>query len=263
MSLGSTQNKPREVYQPEVYSNYKFYNSKSSVDKTGLTFTFWKGLLKVTITPFKSAVQGEKNELDRDMALSIYLTPHKAMLFAEALKQFKADGGCYEYNVRTNKGLLGITNGKNIGENGVFILLRILDENTGSVISSAAYDIDSSNYELVGNYNSDTDYKAIPMPTVEIDMIVTLIDEYIKASANATAASVVQNLVYDFDKINNNFIKIAENLGVELFKGKSFSKDIPKRENSFSSNSNQSSSKDFNIEKVNADELESMLDLLS
>ena len=105
MSLGSTQNKPKEVYQPEVYSNYKFYNSKSSVDKTGLTFTFWKGLLKVTITPFKSAVQGEKNELDKDMALSIYLTPHKAMLFAEALKQFKADGGCYEYNIRTNKGL--------------------------------------------------------------------------------------------------------------------------------------------------------------
>ena len=82
MALGDNTNNKKQNYEDTFYSRTKFTNYE---EKKMLSFSFWKGFLKIAINDIKESGSGiEYNELS-----VIHLSPIKAHILKEQLLYFK------------------------------------------------------------------------------------------------------------------------------------------------------------------------------
>ena len=120
MALGQTyDNNKNEAYRPTVYGISMSNTGESAVDKTQLSFSMWKGTIKVQIAPMvKASSSDDFPKADRDSAASIYLSPSKAYMLSQIMrkclddiKAFPLDG----YSINAGGGLITISSGKDFG----------------------------------------------------------------------------------------------------------------------------------------------------
>lgn len=221
MALGSTYNNNQTSNRQDVtvYSNYRMNNAESKIDATCMTFRFWRTNLCLGIFPRKNTGNDEVT-FDMDNGITIYLSHTKARMFMNELKHFLEDPVAYNaVGVTSGAAAITISNGSEYGKNNPVITIRKVDEN-GNVIASFAYEIKTDYYFAIRNYDgTNYDEEKDEYKYIEIEQLITVLDEYVKASTNATAFSVANQQVYPLNRIDNKVEAIAQSLGVELRSG--------------------------------------------
>ena len=243
MALGSTYNNNQGMNKsgvPEltVYSNYRMNNAESKIDATCMTFRFWKSNLCIGIFPRKNTGNDEI-AFDMDNGITIYLSHTKARILKHELELFLSDPVTYNsVGVPSGQAAISISNGAEYGKDNPVVTIRKVSE-TGEVIASFAYEFKTNFHYAIRNYdgkNFDSaydDYK-----NIEIEQFITVLDEYVKASTNAVAFTVMDQRKYSFARMDNKIEAIAASLGVDLAKSSSGSRGRYNSSSYFNNNSN-------------------------
>jgi len=225
MALGQNtynNNNEKEVYRPSVYG-YSMSNTESEIDVTNLSFSMWKGTLKIAIAPRIENDKSENPSWDRKGAALIYLNHSKARIFAETLKGFlKSPKTFNQRGTNAGQGLITISTGEEFGKSAPCIVIRKINE-AGQVESSYAYEF-KRNYhcaiekfdEKTGEFSSDYD----SFKNLELLQFITMLESYYNAMTGAVAFSVVDNMSWSQNRIDESLNKIASGVGVELYSQK-------------------------------------------
>ena len=223
MALGSTYNNNQGVNKATanditIYSGYRMNNAESKVDATCLTFRFWKSNLCIGIFPKKNTGNDEI-AFDMDNGITIYLSHTKARILKHELELFLKDPVNYNaVGVPSGQAAITISNGSEYGKNNPIITIRKVTD-TGEVVASFAYEFKTNYHYAIRNYdgkhfdNAYDDYK-----NIEIEQFITVLDEYVKASTNAYAFSIMDQRKYSFARLESKIEAIASSLGVDIAK---------------------------------------------
>lgn len=224
MALGQTYNNNREEegYRPTIYGYSMSNTSESAVDVTNLSFSMWKNSLKIAIAPSVKGGNSDRTEWDRKSAACIYLTPTKAYMLADLLKNFNKDQAAYNgWGVFAGQGLITISDGKEFKGNNPCLTIRKIGEN-GSVESSYAYEFKSDYHVVLESFNEENgefaENKSM-FANLELEQVIWQLEDYARNSNNAIAFTVCDNMARQNDYISSGLGKIASKLGVELGNG--------------------------------------------
>lgn len=208
----------KKQYSPTIYSPYRMNNAESPVDKTCLTFTFWNNNLKLSISP-KKETNNDEVSFDLENGGSIYLNHTKARILANEMREFLKDPTSYSnVGVPSGQNFVTLSNGKEFGVDALCLVIRKIDE-TGSVVSSFCYQFKSDYYYAVHNFTEDGakfDRHMDPYATLEVEQMITLLEEYYKAMSGAVAYTVIDNMKYENTRVSNKLEAIGAKLGVEF-----------------------------------------------
>ena len=223
MALGSTYNNNQggnRSTTPEitVYSNYRMNNAESKIDPTCMTFRYWKSNLCIGIFPRKNTGNDEIS-FDMDNGITIYLSHTKARILKNEIEMFLKDPVTYNsVGVPSGQAAISISNGSEYGKDNPVITIRKVSE-TGEVLASFAYEFKTNFHYSIRNYdgkNFDSVYE--DYKNIEIEQLITVLDEYIKASTNAIAFTVMDQRKYSFARLDSKIEAIANSLGVDIAK---------------------------------------------
>lgn len=205
-------NKPFEI---TTYTSYRMNNAESPVDKTAISFSMWKQMLRISIFPRKENT--DEISFDMDNGITIYMNHSKARILANEIKNFLRDPSLYNgTSVPSGAGIITISNGAEFGSNNPVIVIRKLDE-MGNVTSTIAYETKTDYYYAIRGYNGGANFTK-DMETyrnLELEEMALVCEEYCKASTYAVAHTVRDSMRYDVDRIRTNVFAIADKLGVD------------------------------------------------
>ena len=225
MSLGNTYDNnargKKEVYDPSVYTPYKMNNAEGKIEQTCLSFSLWNNSLKISIFPRKNTGVDGQVSFDYDNGISIYLNHTKARMLANEIRHFMADPEKFDNSgVPSGQALITVSRGTEFNSPAPLIIIRKIDEN-GTVMSSFAYETKNNFFFSVRNYTeagqfqkSYDDYRKL-----ELEEIVTMLEEFYKASTCAVAFTVIDQMKYENTRQKNVLNAIASKLGVETSGG--------------------------------------------
>lgn len=200
-----------------VYS-YRMNNAESDVDQTCLNFRFWKNSLCISIYPRKQTGNDEIS-FDMDNGVTIYLSHTKARMLKSEIEFFMKDPVKYSsVGVSSGSAAITLSNGAEYGKNAPFITIRKLSEN-GEIVGSFAYEFKVHYHFALRNFdgkNFDREYDAYD--NLELLEMLTVLDEFAKASTNAVAFTVMDQRRFSFDRMDKKVDAIAQALGVETAK---------------------------------------------
>lgn len=219
MALGDYDNNKKKYYEPILYSPYGTSNT-DGVDPSALSYQFYNGLLKISISPMlPNAKPNDKQIWDRDNAVSVWLTHVKAKMFCDEIKYVLAHPDeCNNGGVPTGTdGLISFSSGKELGVSTPCLIIRKIDPESGSVQSVYAYQFKDKHYKAVRNFNPDspTEYDSVNYPNLEIENLITILEDYYKSTSGAIAYSVMNGMKYDIHRNNTKMALIMDKLGIE------------------------------------------------
>lgn len=255
---GNNQNN-NSMWEASYYSRLRIKNPEENL---ALTFTFWKGTLKVSIIEAGSAQEGRNNEL-----AYIHLSPTKARILAEGVERIIANNESRDvFGVDTGAGETRgfIAVGRDTGK--PFLFIAKVNAG-GKYDSSQRFDFNVDyNYLLkvhdVANLKCQKEY----MNNVELQQFVDLLNDYARFASGALGASFYDIGRYESSKLSNMVRKIAEKTGAIDSKynnggngnngGRSFFSDVDSGYETPSSGSNPNAGKS---RYQNIDDLENEL----
>lgn len=217
MSLGTyNNNKKSSSAELTVYSNLKFSNSQSEVDKTSLSFTLWNNMLGIQLAPIIVGADGSIS-YDRENSIVIWLSTFKALMLAREIDRFIA-GEATNVGVHTRTGIINITDGHDRGIQNPCLTIRKLDEN-GQVISDYAYEIRTDYHYSIDNFeerrgSAPIFEKHYGYNGIELEMIKIQCEEYVKAMSMGQAYASGQVAARSFKRMDYKLNKIAEASGI-------------------------------------------------
>ena len=210
------QNKGRTTYTP-----IKYINPDSNVDKTRLSYEYWNSTLKIKITNRKDTGNSEIVFDDMDSAV-IFLTPDKARIFANVIKNFLKDPIKYNNSgVNTTKGVVTLNNGAQHGTTNPCLIIRQIEQTDGTVQKTYAYEFKTNYHYAITNLDaSDTEIRGFDKDfdsyrNLEIEQLLTMLENFINASTYAYAAAAGKANEYRENTMNNKIDAIMNKLGVE------------------------------------------------
>lgn len=223
----------QDQFSPTVYGGFTLYNPTSKVDKTALSFSMWKSVIRISIIPvIETESINDIPRYDFKNSISIFLTPIKAHLFAQILEKFKVEPDRYNnYGITTPQSIISIsrvTGSDNKGISNPVVSIRKVNEE-GNVEMSYSYECNNDSFtSIVGfNVNKPKDFKQDTeiFRTAEIDAIIMQLETYYQAMTNATAFSVLNTMYPYLDRLSTK-------LGVDLS-----GNNNPRKGNGFFTNS--------------------------
>lgn len=215
MSDNYNNNNSNQKQRPTLYSNYRMSNIDSSVDKTSLTFTFWNGMLKITIAPLKEGATAENISFDYENTVPVYLTHTKALLLLEAIKEYETNKeNLNSIGVPAGKGLLYLSNGKEFGKAGDYLVIKKINEEDGSVESSFTYQFNTESHFMVKDF-ADGNFDRVIVPNLELEQLKTMLREFCQSSTGAYAYSNIDYGRFDNSRINTKIELVMDKLGIE------------------------------------------------
>ncbi len=210
------QNKGRTTYTP-----IRYINTESNVDKTRLSYEYWNSTLKIKITNRKDTGNSEVvfDELDSTV---IFLTPDKAKIFANVVRNFLKDPIKYNNSgVNTTKGVVTLNNGAQHGTTNPCLIIRQIDPTDGTIQKTYAYEFKTDyHYAIVNLDASDNEIKAYEKDfesyrNLEIEQLLIMLDNFVNASTYAYAAAAGKANEFRETVLNNKIDSIMNKLGVE------------------------------------------------
>ena len=204
---------------PTLYG-YSLFNKESTIDKTMMSFSMWKTTIKMAIYPLIES-DDDQIKYDRKNGIAIYLTPQKAMMFAQILKEFRDKWQTDDLKKVDNSGIVSGQSlvavcspqffNKDSKTTGPSIVVRRVTDD-GHVEASYAYECKVNFYNAIKDYDEKTGkYKQdfAQFNNVELDTIIMQLESYFSAMTNTVAFTVAESLYPTLDKI-------ASKLGVDL-----------------------------------------------
>ena len=205
---------------PTVYAPVRFRNPEATTDPSELSFSFWKNMLKVVISPKLEERAGDQYVMydhNSQNNASILLSPMKAKMFHDDIIHMMEDDGIDSTGVTSGaSGLITFSNGKEFGVDGYMLVIRKLDEN-GNVQSSYSYQFNKPEYYFsVRNYNeSSHDYDRISHDNMEINYFLQLLEDFSNSQNFAYAYSNIDAGRFNFGRINTKIEMVMDKLGIE------------------------------------------------
>lgn len=218
MAQFGTYNNNQNNNRPElsVYSNYRMNNAESKVDPTCLTFRYWRTNLCIGIFPRKNTGNDDVS-FDMSNGITIYLSHSKARIFKHEVENFLQDPVKYNaVGVPSGQAVITISNGSEYGKSNPILTIRKVNEN-GEVVASFAYEFKRDYHFSIRNYdgkNFDSVYE--DYQNLEIEQLLTVLEEYIKATTNAVAFTVMEQRSYSATRVEDKINAIASSLGVQV-----------------------------------------------
>ena len=245
MAYSNNQNLNKNTIEYSVYSNYRMNNAESKIDPTCITFKYWRQSLCIGIFPKKNTGNDEI-AFDMENGITIFLTHTKAKIFKNELENFLRDPVKYNGSgVPSGQAIITISNGNEYGANTPVLTIRKLGEG-GTVTASFAYEFKSNYYYSVRNYNGTDKFDTIydDYKNIEIEQVITVLDQYINAVTNAVAFTVMDQRKYSLNRVEGKIEAIADKLGVEVQKNAvSYQKQQPRyNSNSYFANNGSDNS---------------------
>lgn len=239
MALGDyNNNNQKKYYEPILYSPYGTSNTEG-VDPSALSYQFYNGLLKISISPMKvGAKPGDKQMWDHDNGISAWLTHVKAqILHDEIIYVLNHPDEINNSGVPTGSdGLISFSNGKELNVSSPCLIIRKIDQNTGSPTSVYAYQFKDNYHSAIRNFNPDNpqQYDSYTYKNFEIDQLLTILSEFARSSCGAYAYATMNAFKYDINRNNTKMQLIMDKLGIES--NPEYSKGGNRGGNSFFSN---------------------------
>jgi hypothetical protein len=252
MALGNSNsynNNGKNQYIPVYYSRYNTAN-KDGVDPSLLGYTFYNGMLKLTISPAKPE-SGDKVSYDHENAAVAWLTHTKArMLYDQIQKVLK--GEIENGGVSTGSdGLVRFIDGKELGINKYCLIINKINEE-GQVLSAYAYEFKANHFAVENFDPKDAKHKKQYYNTLEVEQLCDLLKSYYESMSGAVAYSVMDAFRFTTDTNNTKLDLIMSKLGVEYKHG-----TTSRSNNSyFDREGSASSSEGRSIRTATMDELE-------
>jgi uncharacterized membrane protein YgcG len=190
------------------------------VEPSRLAYSYFgKKMLKIAISPQKKTNDGSIS-FDYDNNICVFLTHTKAYILSEMIKQWKKDGCEGSIGINTGTaGLITVSDGSEYGVDAPCVTIRNIDE-TGAPVSAFAYTTRTNYHYGIKDYNPDEkSFEKVYFDLLEIDQLLIVLDEYVKAATSAIAASVMEEAKYDLSRLNTKADLVCEKLGIEI-KGK-------------------------------------------
>ena len=265
MSLGNTYNNNQGNNNSKgpdysMYSNYRMNNAESKIDATCITFRYWKTNLCIGIFPRKNTGNDEV-AFDMDNGITIYLSHIKCRILKHEIELFLKDPITYNsVGVPSGQAVITISNGSEYGKDAPCITIRKVNE-VGDVVASFAYEFKRNYHFSVRNCdgkNFDTIYD--DYQNIEIEQLVTLLDEHIKASTGAVSFAVNDQSRYSaaYRAVTTSLDAIAGALGVETARNNNNQRRYGNNSyfNQNNSNNGRSSSSGVSYGSASIDDLE-------
>ena len=252
MALGdyNNDNNRKKYYEPILYSPYGTSNT-DGVDPSAISYNFYNGMLKISISPMKpGAKPDDRDKWDHDNAVSAWLTHAKALMLYNEIKY------TMEHMDEINnagvsigaEGLISFSTGKELGASSPCLVIRKIDKNDGSVITSYAYQFKTSHYGSIRNFdpNNPADFERHEYKNLEIEELMNILYDYARSIGGAYAYANMNAQKFDTNRTNTKFSLIMEKLGIENLSGE-YSKKSSGYSQSFFSNQKgyQKESDDF------------------
>ena len=200
-----------------VYS-YRMNNAESDVDQTCLNFRFWKNSLCIGIYPRRQTGNDEIS-FDMDNGVTIYLSHTKARMLKNEIELFMKDPITYSsVGVPSGSAAITLSNGIEYGKNTPIITIRKISE-SGEIVGSFAYEFKRQYHFAVRNFdgkNFDREYNEYD--NIELLEMLTVLDEYVKASTYAVAFTVMDQRRFSADRVEKKVDAISQALGIETAK---------------------------------------------
>lgn len=219
-SFSTNKDNNNKNFDPTVYTPLRFKNPDAKADPSELSFSYWKNMLKVTISPKMEAKPDDKYIMyDHDVNNNggILINPIKAkMLHDDIVEMMKSDGAINCVGVPSGvAGLITFSNGKEYGVDGYMLVIRKLDQN-GNTISSYSYQFNNSDYYTsIRNFNESThDYTKHKHERVEIDYFLKILKEFYCSQTYAYAYSNIDAGKFNNSRINTKIELVMDKLGI-------------------------------------------------
>lgn len=211
----------RDSNRPTIYG-YSFVNDNDdAVDRTAISFQMWAGTIKISIAPRVKDTANDRMVTNHDAGGSIWLTPPKARIFADVLKNFlqnieNEDNPYDGWAVYTKQGMIGIFSGKSTGASSPCIVLKKVNAETGDVESEYAYQIKTNTYESISNFNNKSFDRHEDYPYMELEMIIEQLVDYARFANKAAAFHTADSLSSTLNMFHENMVRIGQNMGVQM-----------------------------------------------
>ena len=209
MALGDDK---KEYYENTFYSRIRFRNTEGF----SLGFSFWKGLLKISISQAKST--NEYEELT-----SIHLSPMKALALKSRLEYLLT----LDYNDTRLFGVdTGITDTRNIIAVGNdasstvdsikrYIVIGKVDP-SGNLLNPVRFDLNVDyNFSIEWTNLDKMECSKIYDNNLEMNVIVTVLDQFTKSMTGAMAYSVMDMGRFDYSRITTKIESVMTALGLD------------------------------------------------
>jgi len=249
-------NNQQKKYSPSVRSNYSLSNTEAKIENTGVSITFWNGMIKISIIPIE--VSDDSFRYIEDKAISIWLTHTKARLLSNEISEFLKDKNSYNnLGVNSGEGLISISNGKELGLTSPCIIIRKIKSDNGEVLSSISYEFKSKYHHSIRNFKEDdSSFDSIYDEDLEILQLKDVLDQYYLSMTNAFAYSIMDSSKYNDSKINTKLDSICEKLGIE------YKNQSNKSSNTyFNANANNESKNNDKFDKGDINSINRMMDM--
>ena len=222
MALGSSysnnnNNNNKKDNSPEVYSPISFKNPEAECDPSHLSFSFWKCMLKVSISPMIQNAGGQYPQYDHENQGSAFLTHDRARMLYSEITEFLKDPNAYN-NMGVPSGatkLISISNGKEFGVNSPVLVIREINGETGTIESSYMYQF-KKNYKAIRNFNeNDQSYDECYYEDLEIYTFLDMLEQFYKGASLATAYTVLHADRFNETKLQNKLDMLMDAAGIE------------------------------------------------
>jgi hypothetical protein len=196
----------QEPWSPTV-SGIALYNPTSKIDKTCITFSMWKTTIRVSIVPAIESGTDEAPRYGYKNGVNIWLTPQKANQFAQILKGYRDNPDQFDnYGVATSQAIITVDKPDTFGYPGrgpVISIRRVSEEGNVELSYSYECNIDGTSAIVGFNVNNPKAFKqdTSHFQNIELDSIITQLEQYYLAMTNATAFSVLSQVYPYLDKI--------------------------------------------------------------
>jgi len=234
-------NKDRD-YRVTVYSSNTFSNVDSTIEKSKLTYTFWKGLLKISIAPMIPSNDDSVN-FDYKKESSIYLSPMLASMGYKKFKEFMENPDKFESrSIPTRSGaLIKLCKGEQYGIKGHVLVIEKIGEDR-SIIGGHLYEFNTDKYYGIDNINEDDfSFDKSYYKDLEIDFLLLTLKSFYEYSVGSSAYFNMDYNRFEQSRLTGKLNKIGIALNIEdksgYNKGYGGSKNSP-----FESNKNNNSS---------------------
>lgn len=218
MAFGNySNNKKQGPYDPTVYSPYKFNNARSTVDQTQLSIQFWNNSLRILIAPKNTDSPEDQPTFDIKNSISVYLNHAKARMLHDVLKNFMANPEEYDNTgVVAGSSIISFTTGKGFGSKFPMVIIRKVDE-SGNITSSFAYETKGDyHFAVKGFTETCKEYEKLYYPNLELESLLTVLEEFVKAETRAMAYSVLDAFKFDQYRTSIKINRIGEKLGLDM-----------------------------------------------
>lgn len=214
MALGNTYNSNDKQPVSVTYSPISFSNPNGNVAQTKLNISYFNKLLKIGIANKKqNNGNNSYDSYDNDNQAAVFISVTKAKIILDLLDDLTCKDDVHNVCIEVKNGLFSISDGTEFGVNSPCIVIRSVDE--AGNINTAIYETKSDYHKGAYNYNeSDGTYEDVFFNTIEFDLIKILLEQYVKASTYAIAATVMEAGMYKRNAMADVLYNIGRKVGV-------------------------------------------------